>query len=306
MPLIAEDTVHIVKKGDTLWDISRQYLESSWTWPIVWANNQDITNPHRIFPGDQVVISRKGDKTVITIIPAGQAELAVYLPEDIADVKDKGILISPQYSTYIYSPSVMTGSGTVIQKVGIGEMASKGESVLIKSKSGLVLRRGVTIVSRIADIKNGREITGYLYKAIAVAMVDDAQADVYKASIAFSTQEVRAGDLIFSDTGPIEPLKVSIFEPTLKESGRVIDLYGGVSGSSYLDLVFLNVGKADGVDQGAILNIHRETEVEGEQARLREYEGMVLVLQSLDTTCMALVTESKGPIQRGLLAVGIE
>ena len=61
MPATAEDTVHIVKKGDTLWDISSNYLETPWKWPLVWANNKDITNPHLIYPNDRVVISRQGE-----------------------------------------------------------------------------------------------------------------------------------------------------------------------------------------------------------------------------------------------------
>ena len=84
MPLMAEDAVHIVKEGDTLWGISSQYLETPWKWPLVWANNKDITNPHLIYPNDKVVISRQGDKVIITIISAQEEpskEPEVYTPE---------------------------------------------------------------------------------------------------------------------------------------------------------------------------------------------------------------------------------
>jgi hypothetical protein len=46
--------VHVVKKGDTLWDICKQYFGNPWQWPKVWSYNPGITNPHWIFPGDQV------------------------------------------------------------------------------------------------------------------------------------------------------------------------------------------------------------------------------------------------------------
>lgn len=47
-------TTHTVRKGDTLWDISRTYFHDPWRWPKVWALNPEIANPHWIFPGQLV------------------------------------------------------------------------------------------------------------------------------------------------------------------------------------------------------------------------------------------------------------
>ena len=209
-PVQAEDTVHVVKKGDTLWAISKQYLETPWKWPVVWATNDtQVTNPHRIFPGDRVIISKKDGKTTITIIPAAQGEEpTIYTPQEIAAVKDKSILISPHYSTFFLSPNELTGSGSVLKNVNIGELASKNESILIKSSSGLALGKGVTIVSKISEIRDKNTVIGYLYKAIAIASIEEGQSDIYKAKIAYTNQEVKSGDLIFDDLKPIQPLRL--------------------------------------------------------------------------------------------------
>ncbi|MDN4502320.1 LysM domain-containing protein [Alteromonadaceae bacterium BrNp21-10] len=45
---------YIVKKGDTLWDISSLYLSEPWQWPELWRNNSYIVNPHLIYPGDEL------------------------------------------------------------------------------------------------------------------------------------------------------------------------------------------------------------------------------------------------------------
>ena len=43
---------YTVVKGDTLWDISSYFLNSPWLWPRLWQANNQIENPHLIYPGD--------------------------------------------------------------------------------------------------------------------------------------------------------------------------------------------------------------------------------------------------------------
>ena len=49
--------VHTVTEGDTLWDISDRYFGDPWHWPELWSYNPEITNPHWIYPLDQVRLS---------------------------------------------------------------------------------------------------------------------------------------------------------------------------------------------------------------------------------------------------------
>lgn len=51
---------HSVRRGDTLWDISWFYYNNPWEWPRVWSYNPEITNPHWIYPGDQVRLYEGG------------------------------------------------------------------------------------------------------------------------------------------------------------------------------------------------------------------------------------------------------
>ncbi len=52
--------VHLVRRGDTLWDICDHYFRNPYQWPRIWAFNPQIQNPHWIFPGDQVRL--RGDR----------------------------------------------------------------------------------------------------------------------------------------------------------------------------------------------------------------------------------------------------
>jgi hypothetical protein len=53
-------SAHTVRSGDTLWDISWFYFNNPWEWPRVWSYNPEITNPHWIYPGDQVRLYEGG------------------------------------------------------------------------------------------------------------------------------------------------------------------------------------------------------------------------------------------------------
>ncbi len=68
----APDT-YTVKSGDTLWAISGLFLKSPWRWPALWGMNlQDIRNPHRIYPGQQLFLDKSnGYATLRTRANAG-------------------------------------------------------------------------------------------------------------------------------------------------------------------------------------------------------------------------------------------
>ncbi len=50
---------YTVRRGDTLWDISKIFLTSPWQWPQLWGMNMaQVRNPHLIYPGQDLVLER--------------------------------------------------------------------------------------------------------------------------------------------------------------------------------------------------------------------------------------------------------
>jgi len=52
--------IYVIRPGDTLWDLAGKAFQDPWKWPRIWFNNPKITNPHRIYPGDPLVIPEVG------------------------------------------------------------------------------------------------------------------------------------------------------------------------------------------------------------------------------------------------------
>ncbi|MEE8287051.1 MAG: LysM domain-containing protein, partial [Gammaproteobacteria bacterium] len=60
-------TRYIVKRGDTLWDISTQFLVEPWRWPEIWQTNPQVRNPHLIFPGDELALFYRDGQPVVQL-----------------------------------------------------------------------------------------------------------------------------------------------------------------------------------------------------------------------------------------------
>ena len=76
---------YVVKKGDTLWDLSAIYLDQPWQWPKLWGWNPQIENPHLIYPGDVLSLTYDAD---------GQPRLSI---------NSKVIKLSPKIHTRVKS-----------------------------------------------------------------------------------------------------------------------------------------------------------------------------------------------------------
>ena len=86
-PPPAGPDAYIIQKGDTLWDLSEQWLGDPFLWPQIWDENRYILDSHWIYPGDPLVIPGRP-----TVVPPGGPPTA----EDEADPTNSGYGVPPR------------------------------------------------------------------------------------------------------------------------------------------------------------------------------------------------------------------
>jgi len=48
--------VHVIVRGDTLWDLAGQFYGDPYLWPQLWEQNQYVLDAHWIYPGDPLIV----------------------------------------------------------------------------------------------------------------------------------------------------------------------------------------------------------------------------------------------------------
>ena len=225
-----EEVVHKVKQGDTLWDISTKYLTTPWQWPLVWSRNQAITNPHLIYPGDMVIITKVDGKTVIKIIPADKTKEPeeLYTPEEAAAQKDTSIMVAPEIAGLTYTKTPLEGDGKIIGKADTGTMAAINETIFIRTGATVEPQQKLTIVSKIYDVLNEEDLPiGHLYKVSGLVEVTQIDSEIVKARVIYSNKEIEKSDIVVIGASPLVPKEVKLAAPQITE-GQIINICNDV------------------------------------------------------------------------------
>ena len=309
LPELRKDApdLHIVVKGDTLWDISGKFFKDPWRWPYIWGMNKDtIRDPHWIYPGDVIILNRVNG--TLRIGHAGKNGMVKLSPK-----------VRESYSDHDAIPSIPAGDiGPFLsQPLIVEEGELKDAPVLIGAREGRVaLGAPDTAFAKglPADKGNKWQIyrTGKTFvdpdtnealgvEAIYLGDVEVSDfADVSTVLITRSVQEIYKGDrlvVVSGDTlGTYLPRA-----PTASILARIISIYGGVSQAGQGAIVTLSKGKRDGLESGHVLALYSKGEiVKNGEERISlpdERYGLIFVFRVFDKVSYALVMQAKLPVQ---------
>ncbi|MDH4148981.1 MAG: LysM peptidoglycan-binding domain-containing protein [Betaproteobacteria bacterium] len=254
---------YTVQRGDTLWSISGRYLKEPWRWPELWKMNQEqVKNPHLIYPGDVIVLDRSGGGAQLSLLKLDTAKLQPKVRSE-PSARSAVPSISPSaIEPFMSRPLVvgideLEGAARIIaasesrMTLGAGDRAFVRGITKEKGNQWQIFRRGDALID-----PETNEILGYEATYLGEARVHQ-HGDVATIDIVKSVQEVHYNDRLIPLGKQVPVFAYVPHPPNVKIKGRIINAYGGLQETGPLSIVTLSKGSRDGVQVGNVLAIER-------------------------------------------------
>jgi hypothetical protein len=289
---------YTVKRGDTLWAISRVFLKSPWRWPELWGMNlQDIRNPHLIFPNQVLyLIKANGRATLSTRRPGGGVETVKVSPrirsEGLSDsavppislqaieaflteslIVDESALARAPRIVATPETRVLLSRGDRAYARGAYSSGEPGEPLSMdegKPRDFRVFRNATPL----KDPTTG-QILGYEAQYVGKAQLERGETSRQMANadgkvqtelipatidIVAAKEEMRVGDRMLPEPERL----LSNYVPSAPngvQTGQIVSVgqSNAVTFAAQNQVVVINRGKADGIERGHVLALLRET-----------------------------------------------
>lgn len=303
---------YTVVKGDTLWGISERFLRDPWRWPDIWHVNQQIKNPHLIYPGDEVELTyvdgepqlrlHRGDNGVVKLSPhIRESELTNAIPAIPLDAINQ-FLLNPE----IMDAKDMDNAPYIVAFPQDHKIAGGGDRAYVRSIEGkdhlhyTIFQPGNPL--RDPDTK---EILGYEAPFIGEAKLQQP-GDPATVSVTRSVKEVSVGDRLRPSTEQEIMSQFTPHAPKQDIKGYIIAVADGVVNIGLYNTVVLNKGKADGLEIGHVFTVWQRGDVindvvskqRNDKVQLPdELAGYVMVYKTFDRVSYALVMKAQSEMQ---------
>ena len=319
--------VYVVKKGDTLWDISGKFLSKPWRWPEIWASNKHVKNPHWIYPGDRLLLCSLNGKPLIGkdegdgcdgIIRRYTGGGTTLRPQVRIEALNNSVPVIPlaHIQQWLERSSVLPADAIANTPYILGTadnrvLAGKGQSVYVRGQ-GLEngQRYGVYRESEpyiVVDEQGKKQNLGVELLQVASGVAVRNENDITTVELTDSYNgEVRRGDRVMLEQEAMLPtLFYPIDAKQVRDGGKVIRVLGSIGTAAKNGVVTVDRGTADGVEIGQVFSTYQEGEIvqdpkTKEKVKLPgQYVGSLMIFKSFDRISYAYVLESELPIKVG-------
>ncbi len=271
--------VYVVVPGDTLWEIAELFFGDPETWPGLWSiNNEEITNPHYIYPGQILRLQAGTDLRPPSLIVSSDAPDVI--DDSFTSFVPKAEIFSTTTDCSLHVPFSTATDGDVtlaaptfitrspLDPLGVVEQAAPGKEMLVRgdiiymrfrNTSDVDCGRVYSLYHHVSEVRHPEVRSarlGHVYGVSAEVLISDVGDKWVTGRVVQSYSEVGRGELI-TDRVPVAG-KVRTSEMSQVVDGFVIDK----SHEENLlvqrnQVIFIDRGRNDGVRSGTIFWVVR-------------------------------------------------
>jgi hypothetical protein len=312
-------TYYIIVRGDTLWDISKRFLNNPYLWPQIWNANRCITDAHWIYPGDPLIIP----EIAVVTDRAGEAGEGAETEEE----RLERLRREAEGRQAVTEPLIPSIEETALQCAHYVVDNREDESLhLAGSEDGatknafgdrdiLYLNKGSNSGVKAGDVYSLRHVAytvkhpdtnrtiGTKIEPTGWARVILVQENTATVMVEQACMDIHLGDYL----QPFEKLPIPLIArhappdrltpPTGRLTGTVVDIAEDAMIAGERQLLTLNIGTANGVAPGNLFSVYKI--MYPSVPTPRNVIGELVVVAVRERTSTARVLYSRDAIMNG-------
>lgn len=306
-----ETYIHVVVKGDTLWDICDSLYGNPWVWPKVWQLNPHITNPHWIYPGTQLRVYYKLPKSMAALPGIAELLLEEAAPSPVqppSPPKARTMNFAEIDQVGFITPYVPQGVGVILGEKRQRDLIGAADHVYLKlhetADPEVGKRYFIFETSDLFRHPVTRRDVGYLNTILGVLEITEVASEYAKAVVKSSYQSITPGNKLLVYKKRSE--EVALLDGTEPREGNIILSKGQTFLIGDRQIVYIDLGEKDDIKAGNRFEVYRTPKAEGvftgEEAKVVlsvEPIGELVVLAVEPDTAAAVVTYSLNEFMPG-------
>jgi hypothetical protein len=291
---------YTVQKGDTLWDLSQRFSVTPWVWPELWEENREtIANPHLIYPGQKIRLTRRSGGRPSVSVVKGVVEPSVAGIHYYFSLSDqygfiRKVPVAPE--AFILKP----------QEAG-KTLISEGDIVYVRPEGNAALSQGqlLTIFRTFKPLfdPQSKELLGTQHLLVGILEIVKREPQYAIAKVVESYRAIEIGDQLMPYQRRSPRIELRDSQPGIEAKFINTEDRLNIFGESHV--AFISQGNRHGIKPGQIYSIYRTDDYNfGTASSPRPVSipvdfGELLVLHTEEDTSTVLITDSKKESHEG-------